>query len=167
MWYAFGSIVLDRIFGCHAAAAVSVHAEPPFPPPAEIRLALRLSPIQELAIVNAPPRKVCNLDQLRLGDDGKLRIEDEEVLDPPRRLQLSDFRLEPEDVLRLASWCDRYEDLAVDDRLVDHLMVTRRFYEDIAPSFPELQLLLAEERRRPGYGNWDRRNVFGVGHAAP
>jgi len=149
VWFAYGSIVLDRIFDLAVTREVDVFFETTPPSPGEVRKSLGLTKAHQLLIHEDAPSLVCNLDTIEIWpSDNALHTSGSILGEAPRWLELTIHQLEAKDVVRLASWQDMYPSLEVDDLLRLRIESEANYLKSIALKNGEVLLALEDLRTK-------------------
>src|ERR1700722_775787 len=121
MWYAYGGVVLDRIFRTRWSREITLYFEESPPSTDLVRARLALSRVQTLIISSEVPKRVCNLDWIQMREDSALYLHDRPLENPPRELLLTEYDLDAEDLIRFDRWIRVFPELHVSEPLANRI----------------------------------------------
>lgn len=144
-WYAYGSIVIERVLGVERCRDVSIYFRGAKPSHSEVLSRLGLGEDTVFSFSPELGPAVCNFDLWSLWPDNTLKVrpegytDDPVVASPPNQLKLLQYDLTAADLFRLADVMRSYPELRVAPPLRARLLADTRYFQSVVREFPELQ----------------------------
>jgi len=146
-WYGYGELVIDQLMGvARCEVATIAWTSGPSPAPSLVRSKLDIAPHLSVEITNAPPRRVCTLDDVVWTDNGELYDIGRSCAYEPRdlELKLTTYELTAEDILRLNRLVKGYPEIVAPAPLAEFLAAGVTHLKSLRMRFPEVESLLAQ-----------------------